>query len=100
MPADSPPNGFALDGRRPVGRRAGDQPEEHLPPKASGEQIENRMVEPPGARKVVPGEWARRDEPGQEQWCARTGQADRRQMLGEAFEQLVKTISWSRWRSA
>ena len=40
MPADSkvkhhlPPNGFAPDGRRSVGRRAGDTPEELLPPKA------------------------------------------------------------------
>ena len=40
MPADSkvkhhlPPNGFAPDGRRSVGRRAGDTPVELLPPKA------------------------------------------------------------------
>ena len=49
MPADSkvehhlPHNGFALDGRRFVGWRAGDQPEEHLPPKERASRKEGSM---------------------------------------------------------
>ena len=36
--ASSPPNGLVPDGRRSIGRRAGDRPEGHLPPCVSGEQ--------------------------------------------------------------
>ena len=51
MPADSkvkhhlPPNGFAPDGRRSVGRRAGDTPVELLPPKVRGEQDDRASLQ-------------------------------------------------------